>query len=79
MMFLAIILLTIGLISSFYAYKIYQINKKSKNDNFKIKEAIRINNNLKGKIYKTGLSLIKGENNKYTLISQSKIIDTELN
>ena len=64
---------------SFYAYKIYQINKKSKNDNFKIKEAIRINNNLKGKIYKTGLSLIKGENNKYTLIPQSKIIDTELN
>ena len=55
MMFLAIILLTIGLISSFYA------------------------NNLKGKIYKTGLSLIKGENNKYTLIPQSKIIDTELN
>lgn len=53
----------------------FNISSGFNSENSKVKN----NDNLKCRVYKTGLSLIKGENNKYTFIPQSKIIDTELN
>lgn len=82
-----IILLTIGIIGLYYSWKFKKLLNSENKSQFMTKESIRIlfedakvddSYSSEGRVYCTGMSLVKLENGKYSLISQAKVCDIGL-
>lgn len=87
MSIITIILLIVGIVFAYYSFKIYKISKQNENDLFMKNESKRIifgnaqiddDYTSTGRVYTRGMSLVKSENGKYSLIPQAKVCDIGL-
>lgn len=87
MSIITIVLLIVGIVFAYYSFKIYKISKQNENDLFMKNESKRIifgnaqiddDYTSTGRVYTRGMSLVKSENGKYSLIPQAKVCDIGL-